>query len=88
MNILLRSLLIIILLTNYSISSDIELKNPKTIGNTTIQTNRFGGSSTIISEDEIKTSGAQSVGDLLKLVPGSVMDFHHASLLNSCEYRL
>ena len=70
MNILLRSFLIIILLTNYSISSDIELKNPKTIGNTTIQTNRFGGSATIISEDEIKTSGAQSVGDLLKLVPG------------------
>ena len=70
MSIFLRSLLIIILLTNYSISSDIELKNPKTIGNTTIQTNRFGGSATIISEDEIKTSGAQSVGDLLKLVPG------------------
>jgi len=70
MSILLRSFLIIILLTNSSISSDIELKNPKTIGNTTIQTNRFGGSATIISEDEIKTSGAQSVGDLLKLVPG------------------
>ena len=36
--------------------------------NTTIKTQKFGGSTTVITEYEIKTSGAQSVGDLLKLV--------------------
>ncbi len=70
MNIFFKVLFFLFFIINVSNSEDIEIKAPKTIGNTTIKTQKFGGSTTVITEYEIKTSGAQSVGDLLKLVPG------------------
>ena len=70
MNTIIQLVLILTVFSNLAYSSSIELTSPNKIGNTTIKTQRFGGSTTIITEDEIKTSGAQSLGDLLKQVPG------------------
>lgn len=70
MNYFIKIFFLTIILINSSLADDISLNEPNKIGDTTIETKKFGGSTTVITEDEIKTSGAQSIGDLLKLVPG------------------
>ncbi|HIC76392.1 MAG TPA: TonB-dependent receptor [Candidatus Dadabacteria bacterium] len=43
---------------------------PTNIGNTDVSITEFGGSSTIITEDDIESSGATEIYQLLRTVPG------------------
>lgn len=52
-----------------NIDSDLIMSNPK-ISNSDIKLSQFGGSATIITEDDINKSGANDIQDLLRKVPG------------------
>ena len=63
-------LLFFISLTCFNINAEeIILREPK-IGNTDIKFSDFGGSATVITEQDIKASGATEIHQLLREVPG------------------
>ena len=55
--------------TETNVSSDLILSDPK-ISNSDISFSQFGGSATVITENDIKKSGASDVQELLRKIPG------------------